>query len=319
MTCVLTSFKFCSYGTATVRAQTHPWLIYEVEGYTEEIVHDFEGRLDTIFNRHVNQVHILDFEGLTEEIREALIGRLRMVYTRAEGQVLFTGHAWRRVFEVQGPLVREFMLEFFSTCRFILALGLHTEEEMALRHNGISGRVQTLEKVTPTYLFYLRSMDEETTVNIPYLLAQYLFRHAEGRKRRARMSEGYFVGRLAEYFGLVSNEGLIGLTMIARQLPVIDMDKLVRLRICDMLGDTWAWVAPRPERQSVVAAGAPKGAEGALTIDEGVQADGEARGGCARVTAKHYRLSGVVDRSITYQSRDASTSAALDAKDQPNL
>nr|GEW17943.1 hypothetical protein [Tanacetum cinerariifolium] len=47
---------------------------YKVEGYTEEIVHDFEGRLDTIFSRQVNRVHIIDFERLTKEVREALIG-----------------------------------------------------------------------------------------------------------------------------------------------------------------------------------------------------------------------------------------------------
>ncbi|GJW34579.1 hypothetical protein Tco_0054611 [Tanacetum coccineum] len=83
-----------------------------------------------------------------------------MVYTGDDGQALFTSHAWRRLFKVRGPLVREFILEFLSTCRmsdiemgldvadtlcfqlgearrrmtlrqFILALGLHTEEEMA--------------------------------------------------------------------------------------------------------------------------------------------------------------------------------------------
>ncbi|GJZ94935.1 hypothetical protein Tco_0667138, partial [Tanacetum coccineum] len=33
--------------------------------------------------------------------------------------LVFTSHAWRRLFEIPGPLVREFMLEFFSTCRMI--------------------------------------------------------------------------------------------------------------------------------------------------------------------------------------------------------
>ncbi|GJW79301.1 hypothetical protein Tco_0140983 [Tanacetum coccineum] len=88
-----------------------------VEGYTEEIVHDFEQRLETIFGRQ------------------------------------------RRLFEIRAPLVQEFILEFFSTCRignemgidvadtfcfqlggatrsitwrqFILTLDLHTAEEMA--------------------------------------------------------------------------------------------------------------------------------------------------------------------------------------------
>ncbi|GKA51824.1 ribonuclease H-like domain-containing protein [Tanacetum coccineum] len=143
-----------------VKAQRHPWLRYQVEGYTKEIVNDFERRLDTIFSRQVNRVHILDFEGLTVEMRPDLAYRLRMVYTGSEGQVLFTSDAWRRLFEIRGPLVREFMIEFFSTCRisdtemglhvrdtlyfqlggarrsmtrrhFILALGLHTAKEMA--------------------------------------------------------------------------------------------------------------------------------------------------------------------------------------------
>ncbi|GJU14729.1 hypothetical protein Tco_1142695 [Tanacetum coccineum] len=33
------------------------------------------------------------------------------------GQELFSSYAWRRLFEIQGPLVREFMLEFFNTCK----------------------------------------------------------------------------------------------------------------------------------------------------------------------------------------------------------
>nr|GEV90264.1 hypothetical protein [Tanacetum cinerariifolium] len=116
---------------------------------------------------------------------------------------------------------------------------------------SISGKGQAPEKVTVTDLFYLRSMDEGTTFNVPYLLAQYFFRHTKGRKRRASKSGGHFVRRLAEYFSLVTDEGLIGLTVIAHELPVIDIDELVRLRIYDRLGDTWAWVAPIQEKEPV--------------------------------------------------------------------
>ncbi|GKA86360.1 ribonuclease H-like domain-containing protein [Tanacetum coccineum] len=62
------------------------WLRYQVEGYTEEIVHNFEQRLKTIFGRQVNRVHILDFEGLTPDMRQDLAERMRMVYTRDDGQ-----------------------------------------------------------------------------------------------------------------------------------------------------------------------------------------------------------------------------------------
>ncbi|GJR75772.1 hypothetical protein Tco_0088137 [Tanacetum coccineum] len=131
---------------------------------------------------------------------------------------------------------------------------------------SISGRGQAPKKVTAIDLFYLRSMDEGTKFNVPYILARYLFRHAEGRKRGVRLSGGHFVGRLAEHFGLFTEEGLHGLIVVVGELRVINMDELVRLRICERLGDTWAWVVPRPERQSDAAAGTLEVAESALNV-----------------------------------------------------
>ncbi|GKA39201.1 hypothetical protein Tco_0731752, partial [Tanacetum coccineum] len=88
--------------------------------------------------------------------------------------------------------------------------------------------------------------DGHWPVNIPYLLARYLRLIAVGRKSRAHISGRQFVARLAEHFGLLTAEILQGLT---------------------------AWVAMGPERQPDVMAGAPKVAQDAPTIDEGVQAD----------------------------------------------
>ncbi|GJU47719.1 hypothetical protein Tco_1217274 [Tanacetum coccineum] len=105
---------------------------------------------------------------------------------------------------------------------------------------GFSGREQTPEKVTGVDLFYLHSMDQKTT-NVPHRLAQYLFRHAEGRKSRARLSRGHFIGYLAMHFGLVSDEGLRGLQVVTRELPLIDLHELGRFNICSRFGDTWAW------------------------------------------------------------------------------
>ncbi|GKB34365.1 hypothetical protein Tco_0879307, partial [Tanacetum coccineum] len=109
---------------------------------------------------------------------------------------------------------------------------------------SISSRGQAPEKVTGVDLFYLCSMDRGTT-NVPHLLAQYLFRHAEGRKSGARLSGGHFIGSLAMHFRL-----------------------LERLHIYTRYGDTYAWVAQGPERQQATAAGAPK-------ADEAGQADKE--------------------------------------------
>ncbi|GKF14619.1 hypothetical protein Tco_0056081 [Tanacetum coccineum] len=74
---------------------------------------------------------------------------------------------------------------------------------------SISGRGQAPEKVTSVDLFYLRSMDRGTA-NVLYLLAQYLFRHAEGRKIGERLLGGHFIRRLAAHFGLVAVAGALG-------------------------------------------------------------------------------------------------------------
>ncbi|GKB62388.1 hypothetical protein Tco_0918574 [Tanacetum coccineum] len=59
------------------------------------------------------------------------------------------------------------------------------------------------------------------------------------------------------------------LTMIVQDLLVIDMAELVRLQICDELGDTWASVASGLERQLVATAGSPEVDEGAPDVDKG--------------------------------------------------
>ncbi|GJW79604.1 hypothetical protein Tco_0143579 [Tanacetum coccineum] len=61
-----------------------------------------------------------------------------------------------------------------------------------MMEHSIAGRSQALKKVTVTDLFYLRWLDD-ISVNIPYLLAQYLKRFAAGRKSGARISSGQFV------------------------------------------------------------------------------------------------------------------------------
>ncbi|GJX57689.1 hypothetical protein Tco_0287586, partial [Tanacetum coccineum] len=221
--------------------QRHPWLKYMVKGYT------------------------LDFEGLTPEMRQDLAVRFRILYS-GEGQQVFMSHAWRRLFGIRMPLVREFILEFLSTCRMSnTEMGLDVADTLCFQLGGDgrgwvwsllgwSDRLipdkgdlrdywieissgQAPKKVTGVDLFYLCSMDRETT-NVPHLLAQYLFRHVEGKKSRARLSGRQFIRRLAMHFGLVSDKGLRGLQVVTQELPLIDLHELGRLNICTRYGDT---------------------------------------------------------------------------------
>ncbi|GKC83359.1 hypothetical protein Tco_1139076, partial [Tanacetum coccineum] len=148
--------------------------------------------------------------------------------------------------------LRDYWIGISSARDFIgTAISYTTIRDLILRlcHRliaySIAGRSQAPEKVTVTDLFYLRGLDVRL-VNIPYLLARYLRRFAAGRKSGAHISGGQFVARLAENFGLLTAEILGGLTVIAPELPIIDMVEL-------------------PD----AAAGAPAVAEDASTVDEG--------------------------------------------------
>nr|GEW28967.1 retrovirus-related Pol polyprotein from transposon TNT 1-94 [Tanacetum cinerariifolium] len=92
-----------------LKSKSDPLIEPSVGGYDKGIAHNYEKRLETIWDRLVNQVYILDFVGLTEGMRQTLGDRLSMVYTGDEGQELFTSHAWRRLFKIRAPLVREFV------------------------------------------------------------------------------------------------------------------------------------------------------------------------------------------------------------------
>nr|GEW89144.1 hypothetical protein [Tanacetum cinerariifolium] len=113
--------------------------------------------------------------------------------------------------------------------------------------HSIVSRSQAPEKVTVTNLFYLRGLDVGL-VNIPYLLARYLRRFTAGRKSEAHISGGQFVARLAKHFRLLTVEILGGLTVIATELSIIDM-----------------------ERQSDAVASGPKAVENALADDQAKQ------------------------------------------------
>ncbi|GJY74282.1 hypothetical protein Tco_0478713, partial [Tanacetum coccineum] len=221
------------------RDQRHLWLRYQVVGYTEEIVHDFEKRLETIFSRQVNQELEIEM-GLSFRYGGTLcfqLGGARRSMT------------WRH---------------------FILALGLHTAKEIAEDEFGAywlgSGRLIPDKGGLSDYwvkisfgMDFLRGASLYTYIRdlvqrlchklISYSISGrggHLKMHVEGRKSGTRLSGGHFIRHLAHHFGLVSDDGLRGLSVVA---------------------------PPGLERQRVVIAGAPEATKDALVVDEGAQAD----------------------------------------------
>nr|GEZ16209.1 hypothetical protein [Tanacetum cinerariifolium] len=80
-------------------------------------------RLEMIWGRPVNRVHVLDFARLTDGMRQTVGDRLSTMYVGDDGEALFTSHAWRRLLKVRGP-------RRMTWRQFILALGFHFEEEL---------------------------------------------------------------------------------------------------------------------------------------------------------------------------------------------
>ncbi|GJX47346.1 hypothetical protein Tco_0272536 [Tanacetum coccineum] len=64
------------------------------------------------------RVQVFDFGGLPDLMATGLSAKMLMEHKDAQGVSLFTSRAWRRLFDIRGPLVHELILEFFSTFRF---------------------------------------------------------------------------------------------------------------------------------------------------------------------------------------------------------
>ncbi|GJR92263.1 hypothetical protein Tco_0264437 [Tanacetum coccineum] len=236
------------------RDQRHQYLRFEGLEYTDADIMDFEERLGRIYSIRIHRMLVLDFESLPAIMSERFSEAFMDIDAEAEemetaGFDLYLAESVRQIFD-KGNL-SAYWRGISSEGDFLGTPPSYTHIKdpiLRLCHRliacSITRRSQAPEKVTVTDLFYLRGMDVGS-VNIPNLLARYLRMFASGRKRGA---------------------------MIFGDLPMIDMAELVRLQICEELDDTWAWVAPGPERQQVAADGALEVSEDEPVVDEGALA-----------------------------------------------
>ncbi|GJX58544.1 hypothetical protein Tco_0289934 [Tanacetum coccineum] len=186
-----------------------------------------------------------------------------------EGVSLFTSRAWRRLFDIKGSLVHELILEFFSTFRFgqaildldtpgalqfqlrgarrrmswrefILALGLHTDEEMQTAGFGAywadsSRQIPNKGDLRDYWIGILSAGDFLGTTPSYTMIRDLILRlcHRLIACSIAGSSQApeKLVARLAEHFGLLTAKILGGLTVIAPELLTINMAELVSLQI----------------------------------------------------------------------------------------
>ncbi|GKE12202.1 hypothetical protein Tco_1415753 [Tanacetum coccineum] len=151
--------------------------------------------------------------------------------------------------------------------QFILALGLHTDEEMQTAGFDIywadsARQIPDKEDLRDYWIGSSFSGDFLGTTLSYTAIRDLILRFCY------RLIACSIAGRSQEpekIFG--------GLKVIAPELPIIDMAELVKLQICEKLDDTWAWVAMEPERQPDAVAGTPGVAQDAPVIDKGCQAN----------------------------------------------
>ncbi|GJR92976.1 hypothetical protein Tco_0265150, partial [Tanacetum coccineum] len=166
--------------------QRHPWLRYQVKGYTEGIIHSYEQRLETIWSRPVNRVHVLDFKGLTPEMRQDLA--VRMSDTEMGLDVADTlcfqlgGDGSDRLIPDKGDL-RDYWIEISSDRDFLARTG------------------EAPEKVTSVDTLYLLTWSEGLLTSQHLISAVSLFRHDEREDMQGQLPliDLHELGRLNIY------------------------------------------------------------------------------------------------------------------------
>ncbi|GJW78987.1 hypothetical protein Tco_0140669 [Tanacetum coccineum] len=214
------------------RDQRHPYLRFEGLEYTDIDIADFEEMLVKIYGK---------------EIHQGCLG------------TEFTCRAWRRLFEVQGPLFQlgGVRLRYGpgGECFFMVSGPLHllTGGDGV----GISFARGIISLAHPILTLAIRRL---ACLGVPRLIAMSaLVGEDLQTPEKGVVTNLFYLGGMdvAEALGAYWTRDSPSHTL------VINMAELVRLQICEELDDTWSWVAPKPERQPDAAASASKVAWGA--------------------------------------------------------
>ncbi|GJW05417.1 hypothetical protein Tco_1564273 [Tanacetum coccineum] len=205
-------------------------VLYFIDLFPFNIIYPDDLRSDK--DNDDNEIDIIQFSGGNvntqgqKKFLEASHDKINKNVAEAKGQSMFTSRAWRLLFDIRGPLVHELILEFFIHLVLeMLCFDLYTARALQFSLGGRKGISSTrgseclldrgshfggFSGIPPSYTptgIYTEGM-EVGSVNIPYLLARYLRLFTSGRKQGEMISGGQFVSRLAENFGLLTEEKL---------------------------------------------------------------------------------------------------------------
>ncbi|GJV56152.1 hypothetical protein Tco_1457157 [Tanacetum coccineum] len=202
--------------------------------YTDADIMDFEERLGRIYSRGIHRMLVLDFKSLLAVMSERLTSRMLMEHSDAQGQSVFS----EAIVDIDVVDTLQFKVGGARCCmswrEFILALGLHTAEEMKTVGFGL-----------------------------------YWAESARQISDKGDLS-AYWKGIFWAHLLLILKLGILYCSITGRsQAPKkLRMFASRRKRGAMISEGQFDWVAPRPERQQVAAADALEVAEGSLDVDE---------------------------------------------------
>ncbi|GJS21382.1 hypothetical protein Tco_0450014 [Tanacetum coccineum] len=291
------------------RDQRHRFLRYEGLEYTDSDIADFELRLERIYTLEIHRVQVVDFLGMLDLLRDGLFARMMMEHRDKAGVVVFTSQrmSWRQ---------------------FILALGLHTGEEM--ESPDFTRYWRESERMIPgkgdlhdywrdilTDGDFLRPPPFYTLIRDPVLrLCQRMMAHSIAGRSQApekvtvtdlfylrgldvgSINIPYLLARYLRRFvaGRKSRAHIFGRQFMGRLAQHFGLLTTEILRGLTVIAPDLQMIDMAKLPDAV--AGAPADAEDALIVDEGGQAD-PAPGLCRYVGS----LRGLVERSMTDQGR----------------
>ncbi|GKD41755.1 hypothetical protein Tco_1261962 [Tanacetum coccineum] len=260
------------------REQRHRFLRYEGLEYTDSDIADFESRLERIYTREIHRVQVVDFQGMPKLLRDGLFARMAMEHRDEVGGAR-RSLSWRQ---------------------FILALGLHTGEEMesfsfarywSKRMIPGKGDLHDYWRDISTDGDLLGPPPSYTLIRDPvlrlcHMMMAYSIVGSSQAPKKVTVTDffylrgldvgsvniPYLLARYLRWFtvGRKSEAHISGGQFVAR---LVEQFGLLTAEILGGLtfDDTWAWVAMGPERQPDAAAGAPAIAEDAPAVDKGDQ------------------------------------------------
>ncbi|GKC54263.1 hypothetical protein Tco_1077008, partial [Tanacetum coccineum] len=231
-------------------------LFYNRLEYTDSDIEDFESRLERIYSREIHRVQIVDFQVMPQLLRDRLFARMAMEH-RDEAEFLSMLRFGEVLLDLDATGTIHFQLgrarRRLSWRQFILALGLHTREEMeslsfarywseSERMIPGKGDLHDYWRDILTDVDFLGPPPSYTLIKDPIIrICHRMMAHSIARR-----------------------------SQVPEKVTVTDLFYLRGLDV-GSLDDTWVWVAMGLERQPDAVAGAPAIADDAPTVDEGDQ------------------------------------------------